>query len=129
MATAADRRFALWFCAAALATLALFRLAGAAVVAGVPCRPAYPLAHRSARSRQPAPARRATPLMLVSVGLGLSTLVAVALIQGNVQREILDQLPADAPSFFFVDIQDNQLARFETLVQRAAGRAGHAPGA
>ena len=53
----------------------------------------------------------ATPLMLVSVGLGLSTLAAVALIQGNVQREITEQLPADAPSFFFVDIQDSQLPR------------------
>jgi putative ABC transport system permease protein len=121
VATAADRRFALWFCAAALATLALFRLAGAAVV----------LASRAGR-RFSSPTVRlglanlhrpgaATPLMLVSVGLGLSTLVAVALIQGNVRREILDQLPANAPSFFFVDIQDNQLARFETLVRGQPG--------
>ena len=35
----------------------------------------------------------ATPLMLVSVGLGLSTLAAVALIQGNVQREITRTAP------------------------------------
>jgi putative ABC transport system permease protein len=121
VATAADRRFALWFCAAALATLALFRIAGAAVT----------LASRAGR-RIGSPTIRlglanlhrpgaATPLMLVSVGLGLSTLVAVALIQGNVQREILDQLPANAPSFFFVDIQDNQLARFEALVGEQPG--------
>jgi putative ABC transport system permease protein len=121
VATAADRRFALWFCAAALATLALFRIAGAAVT----------LASRAGR-RIGSPTVRlglanlhrpgaATPLMLVSVGLGLSTLVAVALIQGNVQREILDQLPANAPSFFFVDIQDNQLARFEALVGEQPG--------
>ena len=61
--------------------------------------------------------------MLVSVGLGLSTLAAVALIQGNVQREIPEQLPADAPSFFFVDIQDSQLPRFEALVTPQPGVA------
>jgi putative ABC transport system permease protein len=38
-----------------------------------------------------------------------------------VQREILDQLPANAPSFFFVDIQDTQLPRFEALVEAQAG--------
>ena len=59
--------------------------------------------------------------MLVSVGLGLSTLAAVALIQGNVRQEILDQLPANAPSFFFVDIQNSQLQRFEALVRAQPG--------
>jgi putative ABC transport system permease protein len=62
-----------------------------------------------------------TPLMLVSIGLGLSTLAAVALIQGNVQREIIEQLPANAPSFFFVDIQNSQLPRFESLVRAQPG--------
>jgi putative ABC transport system permease protein len=121
IATAADRRFALWFCTGALATLALFRLGGMLVM----------LAARAGR-RVGNPSGRlglgnlhrpgaATPLMLVSVGLGLSTLAAVALIQGNVQREILEQLPANAPSFFFVDIQDSQLPRFETLVRGQPG--------
>ena len=59
-----------------------------------------------------------TPLMLVSVGLGLSTLAAVALIQGNMRQQILEQLPADAPSFFFVDIQNDQLPRFEAAGAR-----------
>ncbi len=121
VATAADRRFALWFCAAALATLALFRLGGTVLM----------LAARAGRRVRNPTVRlglanlhrpgAATPLMLVSVGLGLSTLAAVALIQGNVQREILEQLPANAPSFFFVDIQDNQLPRFETLVREQPG--------
>jgi putative ABC transport system permease protein len=45
----------------------------------------------------------------------------VALVQGNVRREVLEQLPANAPSFFFVDIQDNQLERFEALVRDQPG--------
>ncbi len=121
IATAADRRFALWFCAAALGTLVLFRVGGSLVMlvarAGTLVRnPAGRLGlanlHRPGTS---------TPLMLVSVGLGLSTLAAVALIEANVQREITEQLPANAPSFFFVDIQDSQLPRFESLVNAQAG--------
>jgi putative ABC transport system permease protein len=121
IATAADRHFALWFCAAALATLLLFRLGGSLVM----------LAAR-AGSLVGSPSGRlglanlhrpgaATPLMLVSVGLGLSTLAAVALIEGNVQREITEQLAGEAPSFFFVDIQDSQLSRFEALVYGHTG--------
>jgi putative ABC transport system permease protein len=121
IAASDDRRFALWFCTAALGTLLLFRLGGWLVM----------LAARSAGRIGSAAARlgfaslhrpgAATSLMLVSVGLGLSTLAAVALIQGNVQREILEQLPANAPSFFFVDIQDGELSRFESLVRGQPG--------
>jgi putative ABC transport system permease protein len=121
IATSADRHFALWFCAAALGTLTLFRLGGTAVVlaaragrhvGGVSGRLGLGNLHRPGST---------TPLLLVSVGLGLSTLAAVALIQGNVQREILEQLPANAPSFFFIDIQDSQLPRFEAVVHGQPG--------
>ncbi len=57
-----------------------------------------------------------TPLMLVSVGLGLSTLTAVALIEGNIRRQIMEQLPRDAPSFFFIDIQNDQMEAFRRIV-------------
>jgi putative ABC transport system permease protein len=121
VATAADRRFALWFCAGALATLALFRLGGTLVM--LAARAGRHVGNPSGRLglgnlHRPG---AATPLMLVSVGLGLSTLAAVALIEANVQREILEQLPANAPSFFFVDIQDSQLPRFQTLVREQPG--------
>ena len=45
----------------------------------------------------------------------------MALIEGNVRREVLEQLPADAPSFFFVDIQNDQLARFEQIARASPG--------
>jgi putative ABC transport system permease protein len=119
--TAPDRHFALWFCAAALGTLALFRLGGAVLM----------LAARHA-PRMKAPWARlglgnlyrpgsATPLMLVSVGLGLSTLAAVALIEGNIRAQILEQLPTNAPSFYFIDIQNDQLAQFANLVKSQPG--------
>ena len=119
--TSADRRFALWFCAAAVVTLVVFRLGGTIVM----------LAARAGRHIGSPSGRlglanlhrpgTATPLMLVSAGLGLSTLAAVGLIQGNVQREVNEQLPANAPSFFFVDIQDTELPRFEALVRGQPG--------
>ncbi len=119
--TAPDRGFALWFCIGALGTLALFRLGGALLMLAARRAPAVsaPWArlglgnlHRPGAS---------TPLMLVSVGLGLSTLAAVALIQGNIDAQIQDQLPTDAPSFFFIDVQSDQLARFAALVKSEPG--------
>jgi putative ABC transport system permease protein len=62
-----------------------------------------------------------TSSLLLSAGVGLSTLAAVALIQGNMQHQIADQMPANAPSFFFIDIQNDQLPRFESIVHAQPG--------
>jgi putative ABC transport system permease protein len=121
VATATDRAFALYFCAGAGLTLALFRAGGSVVMRLARLLPPsrYPSIrlgvgnlHRPGTS---------TPLLLLSAGLGLSTLAAVALIQGNMQHQIQEQLPANAPSFFFIDIQNDQLARFEALVRAQPG--------
>ncbi len=121
VATAAEWKFALGFCLAAGATLALFR-AGAFVlmraaagitIAGKPwARLGLGNLYRPGTS---------TPLMLVSVGLGLSTLAAVALIQGNVQHQVAEQLPTNAPSFFFVDIQNTQMDVFRNVIAQEKG--------
>jgi putative ABC transport system permease protein len=121
VATATDRKFALYFCAAALVTLLVFRLGGFAVtrLARHAPRFAAPWARMGIASLyRPG---NATALLLVSVGVGLSTLASVALIEGNVRQEVLEQLPADAPSFFFVDIQDDQLGRFEQITRASPG--------
>ena len=116
VATAEQRLFATFFCAAAAATLLLFRGGGWALMrlaAWLPV-PAWPWARLGLANlhRPGAP----TPLMLVSVGLGLSTLTAVALIEGNIRRQIMEQLPRDAPSFFFIDIQNDQMEAFRRIV-------------
>lgn len=119
--TADDRRFALAFCAAAAVTLLLFRV-GAFVlmrVAAVLPHPRRPWARLGLGNLYRPGAT--TPLMLVSIGLGLSTLAAVALIQGNVQAQLGGQLPRNAPSFFFIDIQPSQLARFRDIVLAEPG--------
>ncbi len=121
IATAADRGFALWFCAGALGTLALFRAGGFALVwlARLAPRATAPWVRLGlANLHRPG---TSAPTLLVSVGLGLSTLAAVALIQGNLRHQIAEQLPTDAPSFYFIDIQDSQLPRFEALVKATPG--------
>ena len=121
VAAAADRGFALYFCIGAGLTLALFRAGGAGVMRIARWAPAarWPSVRLGVGNlhRPGAP----TPLLLLSAGLGLSTLAAVALIQGNMQHQIRDQLPTNAPSFFFVDIQNDQLARFEAIVRAQPG--------
>ena len=126
VATSPNRVFALWFCAAALGTLALFRVGGAVLVWASRWASRAPALFRGrpwarlgvASLHRPG---AATPLLLVSLGLGLSTLAAVSLIQGNLRQTILDQLPARAPTFYFIDIQPDQVAQFEQLVAAQPG--------
>jgi putative ABC transport system permease protein len=121
VATAPDRRFALWFCGAAIATLLVFRGGGWLLMAAArrtsPPRPVW-LRLGIANLHRPAAGAR---LLLVSLGLGLTTLASVALIEGNIRAQVLGQLPDDAPSFFFVDIQNEQLARFRQIVAAQPG--------
>ena len=119
--TAERPLFALSFCGAALGTLALFRGAAwglMAVARRVPAmrRPSLRLGLANLH-RPGAP----TPLMLVSLGIGLSTLAAIALIEGNLRKQIRESLPDAAPSFYFVDIQSDQVAEFDTLARAQAG--------
>jgi putative ABC transport system permease protein len=122
--TATDRRLAGWFVLGAALSLVAFRLVAAAVVA------AARRANRPGRSR-PAALRLAlanlyrpgapTGSIVLSLGLGLTVLVAVALIQGNLARQIRDTLPDAAPSFYFIDIQPQQVEAFDTLVAEQPG--------
>ena len=121
IATSPERAFAAWFCAAALATLALFWAGGAALTAlsrHLPAPRAAAARLGLANLHRPG---ASTGLMLVSLGLGLSTLSAVALIQANIRAEVLEQLPDAAPSFFFIDIQNAELPRFRSIVGEQPG--------
>jgi len=121
VATAERPLFALSFCAAALGTLAVFRLAAAglqAVARRIPSghRPSLRLGLANLH-RPGAP----TALMLVSLGIGLTTLSAIALIQGNLRHQITESLPDAAPSFYFIDIQSDQVAAFDRVTAAEPG--------
>ena len=57
-----------------------------------------------------------TPSVVLSLGLGLTLMVAIALIDGNLRRQVTENIPAQAPDFFFVDIQNRDIGDFTKLV-------------
>ena len=57
-----------------------------------------------------------TPSVVLSLGLGLTLLVTLALIDGNLRRQIAGNLPERAPDFFFVDIQNAEIGAFRDLI-------------
>lgn len=61
-----------------------------------------------------------TPSVVLSLGLGLTLVVALALVDGNLRRQITQSLPAHAPNFFFVDIQNTEIDGFRDLLAKTA---------
>ncbi|MDP6603080.1 MAG: ABC transporter permease [Rhodospirillales bacterium] len=116
IATAVEKSFAYWFVGGAIVTLAVLRAGAAGLMAAVRRLPRLPTAElRLALGNIHRPGT-ATPSVVVSLGLGLSVLVAIALIEGNLDRQIQERLPEEAPAFFFIDIQPDQVDGFAHAV-------------
>lgn len=118
---AEEPRFAYWFVAVSIGTVFLLHL-GALFVMQVAKHAPQP---RSAVMRlvlanlhRPG---TSTPGVVQALGVGLSVLVAVALIQGNIAQQVQDTIPDQAPAFFFIDIQPHQVAAFDETVQAIPG--------
>lgn len=58
--------------------------------------------------------------MLLSLGLGLTLLVAVALVDASLQRELAGRLPERAPSYFVLDLGKSETEPFRAFVEREA---------
>ncbi|WP_417449888.1 ABC transporter permease [Kordiimonas sp.] len=58
----------------------------------------------------------ATGAVVLSLGLGLTLFASLALIEGNLEARLSEQVPEEAPAFFFLDIQRAQLPDFEATV-------------
>ena len=118
--TAEDRRIATTFVGAAIFAFLVLRIVASGVQAA---------ARRSPRVRSTM-LRLAignihrpgalTPSVVLSLGLGLTLLVTLALIDGNLRRQIAGNLPEQAPNFFFVDIQSGDAEAFGDLVTELA---------
>ncbi|MGH6892578.1 MAG: ABC transporter permease [Dongiaceae bacterium] len=126
VATAENKLLAASFALAAIATLAAFRGLAALIQA---------LAHRWQRRMPPGKrsralrfalatlGRRSAPVasIVLSIGLGLTVLIAVALIQGSILADFGRSLPERAPSFYFIDIQPDQVAALQSTVMATPG--------
>lgn len=118
--TAERPLFALWFVAGASAVFLVLRAAGLGVMALAARVHVRSAETRLALANLYRPGA-ATPAVMLSLGLGLTLLTTVSLIDGNLRGEIAHDLPGRAPSFFFVDIQPDQLTGFEALVASTKG--------
>jgi putative ABC transport system permease protein len=106
------------FCAGTILTLVLLRGIAALLMRLLPLLPRprdAALAFGLRRLHGPA---SSLPLMLLSAGAGLTVLVAVAEIRGNLTDEFTGAMPASAPSFYFIDIQPRDLPTFEAALRK-----------
>ncbi len=62
-----------------------------------------------------------TASVVLALGLGLSVLAAIGQIDWNLRSLITGDLPERAPAYFFVDIQNDQLAGFRDLTRPTPG--------
>ncbi len=116
--------FACWFVSGALLTIVLLRF-GALIL--VRC---------AARFRQPKnfelrlaidnihKSKTSTLSIVLSLGLGMSILVAVVLIESCLTHQLNERLPEKAPAFFFIDIQPEQVTEFDKIIMGIEGANG-----
>jgi putative ABC transport system permease protein len=117
--TADSTRVALYFCGALVVLFAVFLGLGQAVTWAarrVP-RPRIPeLALAVGNLGAPDGLTRS---VVLSLGAGLSLLVAVALADASLVRELKDRLPTSSPDYFVLDISKEDFPAVAALIERA----------
>ena len=64
-----------------------------------------------------------TPSIVLSLGLGIALLVTVIEIDGNLRQQFVHELPAKAPSFYFLDIPSARAPQFTSFLRKEAPAA------
>jgi putative ABC transport system permease protein len=121
VASAQDRQMALYFVAGTAVALIAFRLAagGIAALSRIAPRAGNPYLRLALANLHRPGAPTAT--IATSLGMGLSVLIAVALVEGNLSRYVGGVLSESAPSLYFIDIQPDQVAAFDRLLAATPG--------
>jgi putative ABC transport system permease protein len=117
---AGDRELALFYIAAVIGAFVVLRLVAVAImwaarrvgtVRGTSLRLAVRNVHRPGAL---------TPSVVLSLGLGLTLLVSLALIDTNLRDQLSGTVTEKAPDFFFIDVQNDERDSFLKLVQQTA---------
>ncbi|MDY0010021.1 MAG: FtsX-like permease family protein [Bdellovibrionales bacterium] len=119
--TAPIPRYAIYFVFSAFVTFGVFQIASSVIqriLRGL--RPRKNPEARMAVANLTRPGNATTSIVL-SLGLGLTVLVSIAQVQHNFSRLIGDDLAADLPSFFLLDIQDDQKEAFTNILAETKG--------
>jgi putative ABC transport system permease protein len=118
-----DRRVAVIYVGTAAAVFVLLRLVAAMLMWLARHAPhARSMALRMAVANIHRPGAL-TPTVVLSLGLGIALLVTVIEIDGNLRHQFSAELPAKAPSFYFLDIPSDQAQRFDAFVRLQAPAA------
>jgi putative ABC transport system permease protein len=123
--TAPVPRFAAQFILGGAAVIGLLRLAGQGLKRGLGVlpRPRSPLLRLGlANLTRPG---AATGGIITALGLGLTLLATVILLGKAVEAQVKGQIPATAPSFFFVDIQKADGEAFDRLIRSFSGASAY----
>lgn len=112
--------FAAWFLAGTAGALFIFRLAAEALRWTLRRLPRSSNALlRLALSNLTRPGS-ATAGVVVALGLGLTLLATVTLLDRTIVAQVSDALPQTAPSFYFIDIQPADAVAFDDTIKRFA---------
>ncbi len=109
------------FVGAALAALAVLAALSRGLILLVRCLPPFGgLAWRQGLAGLRRPGGHAVQVVL-ALGTGVMLLVAIALLEASLRRQIAFERKREAPSFFFIDVQPDQREPFGRLVTGASG--------
>ncbi len=118
--TSPQRTIAVWVAIATLVAFGALRL----VAFGVAFAARRAAGSRSVETRMALAAIHRpgalTATVVLSLGLGLTALVALTLIDFNMRNELRQAQPGVTPSFFFVDLRSSQSAAFVDFLRREA---------
>ncbi len=113
-----DRRIALMFVVAIAGAFLLLRLVGWLVMRGARMAPRPRSTEwRFAIGNIHRPGAL-TASVVLSLGLGLTLLVAIALIDGSLRRQLTGAMPDNGPSFFFLDVPSAEQTRFTDFLAK-----------
>ena len=118
-----DRRVALIYVGVAAAVFLLLRLVGSLLMSVARYAPRVRMTGlRMAIANIQRPGAL-TPTIVLSLGLGIALLVTVIEIDANLRQQFANELPAKAPSFYFLDIPADQAKPFGDFVRAQAPTA------
>lgn len=115
-----DRRVAIIYVGVAAAVFLLLRLVGSLLMTlarRAPRAKATGLRMAVANIHRPG---ALTPTIVLSLGLGIALLVTVIEIDANLRQQFSNELPAKAPSFYFLDIPAEQATPFGNFIRAQA---------
>jgi putative ABC transport system permease protein len=117
---AGDRRLSVFFVVAVIGAFIVLRLVAflvtlaarrAGTIRGTTLRLAVRNIHRPGAL---------TPSVVLSLGLGLTLLVTLALIDTNLRNQLSGEVTDKAPNFYFLDVQAQERDAFADLLEKAA---------